>query len=58
MKKSRFSETQISQALREHEANKKASYICRELTILFVEAKEIEESGKSSIQEKSRTHSR
>jgi len=33
MKKSRFTETQISQALKEHEAGKKASDICRELSI-------------------------
>ncbi|CAM3431494.1 transposase [Empedobacter stercoris] len=33
MKKSRFTETQISQVLKEHEAGKKASDMCRELSI-------------------------
>ena len=33
MKKSRFSESQISLALKEHEAGKKAADICRELGI-------------------------
>lgn len=33
MKKSRFSESQISQALKEHEAGKKVQDICRELGI-------------------------
>lgn len=33
MKKSRFTESQISQALKEHESGKKASDICRELNI-------------------------
>ena len=33
MKKSRFTETQISQVLKEHEAGKKGSDICRELSI-------------------------
>lgn len=33
MKKSRFTESQISQVLKEHEYGKKASNICRELKI-------------------------
>ena len=33
MKKSRFTESQISQVLKEHEAGKKASDICLELSI-------------------------
>jgi len=33
MKKSRFTESQISQVLKEHEAGKKASDVCRELQI-------------------------
>ncbi|QNR22771.1 transposase [Croceimicrobium hydrocarbonivorans] len=33
MKKSRFSESQISQALKEHEAGKKVQDICKELGI-------------------------
>lgn len=33
MKKSRFSESQISQGLKEHEAGKKVQDICRELGI-------------------------
>lgn len=33
MKKSRFTETQISRVLKEHEAGKPASDICRELQI-------------------------
>lgn len=33
MKKTRFTESQISQALKEHESGKKASDICRELNI-------------------------
>lgn len=33
MKKSRFSESQISQALKEHEAGNKVQDICRELGI-------------------------
>ncbi len=33
MKKSRFSETQISQCLKEHEVGKKVVDICRELSI-------------------------
>lgn len=33
MKKTRFTETQISQSLKEHEAGKKVQDICRELGI-------------------------
>lgn len=33
MKKRRFTESQISQCLKEHEAGKKAADICRELSI-------------------------
>lgn len=33
MKKTRFTESQISQALKEHESGKKAADICRELNI-------------------------
>lgn len=33
MKKSKFSESQINQALKEHESGKKVADICRELSI-------------------------